>query len=265
MSSQPIGIFDSGVGGLTVVRSVMKALPYESISYLGDIARLPYGTKSAETVVRYTRKAANLLIERGVKLLVVACNTASAYALDGLQASLDVPVLGVIEPGSHAAIRATRNNRIGVIGTPGTIRSDQYRRTIAGLNPAVEVFSTACPLFVPLAEEGWTAGDVPLRIAEAYLAELRGHAIDTLVLGCTHYPLLVDVIQAAMGPEVNLIDSADSCAQTVEEVLAAAGLRAPKSDAPAHRFFCTDSPEGFTRLGGRFLGLPIGTAEWVDF
>lgn len=264
MADPPIGIFDSGVGGLTVARSIMRALPAESVMYLGDTARVPYGTKSAATVSRYARKAAEVLLDRGVKLLVVACNTASAYALDDLQASLDVPVLGVVEPGSRTAVQTTRNQRIGVIGTAGTIRSGQYKKTITALDGSAEVFCKACPLFVPLAEEGWTSGDIPLRVAETYLTELRENSIDTLVLGCTHYPLLAEVIQQAAGSDVTLVDSADSAADTVADVLEAGSLHAPAGSKPDHRFFCTDSPEAFIQVGERFLGGALGTAEWVD-
>lgn len=265
MSDLPIGIFDSGVGGLTVARSVMETLPKESILYLGDTARVPYGTKSATTVARYARSAATLLLDQGIKLLVVACNTASAYALEELQATLDVPVLGVVEPGSEAALRTSRNRRIGVIGTPGTIRSEQYQQTIASLDSSAQVFCKACPLFVPLAEEGWIAGDVPLRVAEVYLEELLTREIDTLVLGCTHYPLLAGVIQEAAGPQVNLVDSAHSTSRAVADVLAAGSLCAEPNQPPRHRFFCTDSPETFVRVGERFLGESIAMAEWVDF
>lgn len=265
MSDLPIGIFDSGVGGLTVARSVMRALPAESILYLGDTARIPYGTKSSATVSRYARGGAELLIERGIKLLVVACNTASAYALEDLRAALEVPVLGVVEPGCQAALRATQNRRIGVIGTPGTIRSGQYQETLESLDDSVEVFCKPCPLFVPLAEEGWTTGDIPLGVARAYLSDLVAHEIDTLVLGCTHYPLLTEVIQSAAGDDVVLVDSAETTAATVTEILEAASMRSERSGPPEHCFICTDSPESFMRVGERFLGDAIRAAEWVDF
>jgi glutamate racemase len=235
------------------------------ILYLGDTARIPYGTKSAATVARYAKSGANLLMQRGIKLLVVACNTASAYALEELQGTLEVPVLGVVEPGAHAALQASRTKRIGVIGTPGTIRSGQYQETISGLDESARVFCKACPLFVPLAEEGWTTGEIPLRVAETYLEEFREHEIDTLVLGCTHYPLLADVIQQAAGDSVRLVDSAESTARTVGEILEAGALGASRSETPEHAFFCTDSPDGFMKVGARFLGAQIGSAEWVDF
>jgi len=259
-----IGIFDSGVGGLTVFRQVARRRPAESIIYLGDTARVPYGTKSAETVIRYARDCAALLLERGIKLLVVACNTASAYALDSLRDELDIPVLGVIEPGARCAVRQTRNGRIGVIGTVGAIRSNRYAEEIHALEPRVEVFSKPCPLFVPLAEEGWTDGDVPRRVAVEYLRDFAGHRIDTLVLGCTHYPLLKTVIAEAMGPEVALVDSAEATAGVVSDVLDSLDAAAEEGAAPAYRFLVSDSPEIFARTGERFLGHAIDNVEWVN-
>jgi len=257
-----IGIFDSGVGGLTVFRRLVEYLPWESVIYLGDTARVPYGTKSAGTVVRYARACANLLIERGVKMLVVACNTASAYALDALREDLDVPVLGVIEPGAASAVTSTRNKRVGVIGTAGTISSGQYERAIHRLAPDVQVFSKSCPLFVPLAEEGWTEGDVPRRVAREYLGQLAEQSIDTLVLGCTHYPLLKGVIAETMGNGVTLVDSAESTAGVARDMLGAAG--AGGHNAPSYQFLVSDAPESFARVGKRFLGCDIEHVEWVD-
>lgn len=260
---ESIGIFDSGLGGLTVLRSVVKRLPHESIVYLGDTARVPYGTKSADTVVRYARSCARILLERGIKMLVVACNTASACALDALRDELEVPVVGVIEPGAAAAVRQTRNGRIGVIGTAGTMQSQAYPDAIHGLNPGLEVFCKACPLFVPLVEEGWTEGSVATEVARAYLSEIMDRSVDTLVLGCTHYPLLRPVIADVMGPEVALVDSAESTADVVMEVLA--GVGGASADAePQHRFLVSDSPGSFAAVGQRFLGWDIGNVEWVD-
>lgn len=258
-----IGIFDSGVGGLTVFRSVAQRLPNEPIVYLGDTARVPYGTRSAETVIRYAKSCTELLLERGLKLLVVACNTASAVALDVLRDELDIPVLGVIEPGSHAAVHATRNHRIGVIGTNATIGSGEYTRVITSLDPSAEVIAKACPLFVPLAEEGWTEGPVPLEIASTYLKELLESSIDTIVLGCTHYPLLAPVIAAVAGEGVVLVDSAEATACAVEETLHGIGLFAA-SGAPRREFLVTDDPSKFAGVGRRFLGCDVGTVEWVD-
>jgi glutamate racemase len=260
-----VGIFDSGVGGLTVLRRIAERLPNEAIVYLGDTARLPYGAKSPDTVRRYARACARILLKRGIKLLVVACNTASAYALDALRRDLDIPVLGVIEPGAAAAVRQSRNKRIGVIGTAGTVTSDAYPRAIRSLDPGARVFCKACPLFVPLAEEGWTEGEAPRLIARSYLAEVAAQAVDTLVLGCTHYPLLKGTIAEVMGPGVTLIDSAEASAAAVHETLMETGLVESTGRAPVHHFLVSDSPEAFARVGRRFLGYDIGQVEWVDF
>ncbi|MBI2434130.1 MAG: glutamate racemase [Candidatus Hydrogenedentes bacterium] len=260
-----IGIFDSGVGGLTVFQAVAARLPDEPIVYLGDTARVPYGTKSPETVVRYAQSCAGILLARGVKLLVVACNTASAFALDALRASVEVPVIGVVEPGARAALGRTRNRRIGVIGTSGTVSSGAYLRAIRALSPDSEVFAQACPLFVPLAEEGWTEGEVPRAVAREYLRPLLNNAIDTLILGCTHYPLLARTIGAVSGPGVTLVDSAAETAQAVAATLEDLGLRA-QSTGPARReFLVTDAPEVFTRVAKRFLDAELHNVEWVDF
>lgn len=261
----PVGVFDSGVGGLTVVRQVQTRLPRESIIYLGDTARVPYGTKSPETVIRYARACAEILIARDIKLMVVACNTASAFAIDDLRDHLDIPVMGVIEPGARAAVRATRNGRIGVIGTAGTVRSNRYTEVIHMHDPAIEVFSQPCPLFVPLAEEGWTEGGVPLDVARAYLAPLQEQGIDTLVLGCTHYPLLKAVIAEVAGETVTLVDSADETAAVVQDTLEAMDLCAPAPLIPQFRFFVSDAPDMFMQVGTRFLGHPLQDTEWVDF
>jgi len=260
-----IGIFDSGVGGLTVLRRIAEGLPEESIVYLGDTARVPYGTKSADTVVRYARACAAMLLARGIKLLVVACNTASAYALDTLRDELDVPVVGVIKPGAAAAVRKTRTKRIGVIGTAGTVGSEVYPHVIHALDPDVAVFSKSCPLFVPLAEEGWTDGDVPRLVARRYLEGLALHQVDTLVLGCTHYPLLKGVVGEAVGDGVALVDSAEATAATVRELVTESKHTRGGSGRPTHRFLVSDAPEAFARVGRRFLGWDIGQVEWVDF
>jgi len=260
-----IGIFDSGVGGLTVFREVAARLPEESVVYLGDTARVPYGTKSPDTVIRYARSCTRVLLARGVKMLVVACNTASAHALHTLRDELDIPVIGVVEPGARAATARSAAGRIGVIGTPSTIGSRAYEQTIASARPDAAVFSTACPLFVPLAEEGWLSGEVPEKVAHHYLDPLLAHGIDVLVLGCTHYPLLAPVIGATAGPDVALVDSASETAAVVEQTLAGLGLACTVPMAPRHRFLVSDAPEGFARVGERFLGAPLGTVEWVDF
>ncbi|HOK89908.1 MAG TPA: glutamate racemase [Candidatus Hydrogenedentes bacterium] len=260
----PVGIFDSGVGGLTVMRQIRRLLPEEDLVYLGDTARVPYGTKSPETVIRYARHCAEMLTRRGIKLLVVACNTASAYALDALRSSLRVPVIGVVEPGARAALRATRSGRIGVIGTPGTVRSGAYERVIHEVKPRFRVFLQACPLFVSLAEEGWIRGKVPALIAEQYLERLKQRHVDTLVLGCTHYPLLRPVIAAIMGPEVTLVDSAQETARETQRVLVDWELARPVGTPGKSLFLVTDDPKTFARTGSRFWGHPLEQVEWVD-
>lgn len=260
-----IGIFDSGVGGLTVFGRIAARLPKERIVYLGDTARVPYGTKSPDTVIRYARACARILIDRSIKLLVVACNTASAFALDVLREDLDIPVLGVIEPGARRAVRETRNRRIGVIGTAGAISSGQYQQTIRMLAPDAEVYAKACPLFVSLAEEGWTDGPVPAQVAQEYLSGLLTYGIDTLVLGCTHYPLLKRVIGQAAGKAVTLVDSAEAVSEAVAETLSGMDMVNGSDTAPRHTFLVSDSPSGFERIGAQFLGYRIGNVEWVDF
>jgi len=254
-----IGIFDSGVGGLTVQRAVLDALPGADTLYLGDTARVPYGTKSAETVTQYSLRNARVLARHGIDVLVVACNTASAVALPALRAELSVPVLGVVEPGARVAVRASRTGRIGVIGTQGTVASGAYQTAIRRERPDAQVTARPCPLFVPLAEEGWTdpEDEVVRGVARRYLAPLHEAGIDTLVLGCTHYPLLAGAIGAEM-PGVTLVDSAAAVAAE----LSATFPGGPR-DA-AHRFFVTDAPEKFLEVARRFLGRPVAAAEHVD-
>ncbi|MBS2028987.1 MAG: glutamate racemase [Deltaproteobacteria bacterium] len=264
-ASQKIGVFDSGVGGLTVMKALMQRLPAEDLVYLGDTARVPYGTKSAEVVTRYSLLNARFLLKHDVKAIVIACNTASAASLPVLENELPVPVVGVIGPGAQAAARATKSGRVGVIGTQGTIRSEAYQRALREARPEVNVVARACPLFVPLAEEGWTEGgdEVVNAVAKRYLADLSGGEIDTLVLGCTHYPLLRAAIAHVMGPGVTLVDSADATAESVEALLRARGLiRA--SGQGSHRYFVTDLPERFAEVGARFLGRKVDGAEQVD-
>jgi glutamate racemase len=259
-----IGVFDSGVGGLTVLKALMERLPHESTLYLGDTARVPYGTKSAEVVTRYSLKNAEFLISREIKLLVVACNTASAAALPQLSKELNVPVLGVIEPGAQAAAALSRTGHIGVIGTPGTIRSGAYQRALEAARPGVTVKGKPCPLFVPLAEEGWLHGDVPRLVAREYLAEFAHNGVDTLVLGCTHYPLLKDAIAEVVGDRVKLVDSAEATAAAAAALLETRGMLAPAGPGTQHRYFVTDVPDRFVEVGARFLGRRIDSAEQVD-
>jgi len=264
MSWQSIGIFDSGVGGLTVLREILRTIPQEDTIYFGDTARVPYGTKSPETVARYAHEITTFLARRDIKLLVVACNTASAVALNSLKRSFPIPVVGVIEPGAMRAVQVTRNARIGVIGTSGTIKSGAYTRAIKRLNPSAVVLARACPLFVPLAEEGWTANEVARLTARSYLLELRESGVDTLVLGCTHYPLLTEIISETMGPEVTLVDSAAETARTVAEILGRKKLLRPAVEKGIHHYYVSDIPAGFIRVGNRFLGGRLGDVYQVN-
>ena len=259
-ASAPIGVFDSGIGGLTVVRELMRRLPHESIIYFGDTARVPYGPKSPETVRRYSREITSWLREQGVKAVVVACNTATAHALPTLRKELSIPVVGVAEPGAQAAVRATSSGRVGVIGTAGTVSSGAYDRAIHALRPEAVVTSCACPLFVPLVEEGWLDTEATRLIAREYLVALHDADVDTVVLGCTHYPLLKRVIGEVLGRGVRLVDPAEQTAAETARVLAAAGLCAG-GGPPTHRFVASDAPEQFLRLGQRFLGSAIERVE----
>lgn len=261
--SAPIGVFDSGIGGLTVVRELMKQLPHESIIYFGDTARVPYGPKSPDTVLRYSREIVALLREQGVKAIVIACNTATAHALPALREENDLPVIGVIEPGARAAASATRTKRVGVIGTAGTIKSGAYEMEIKKLVPDATVFSQACPLFVPLIEEGWTDEDATRLIADRYLTPVAEAKTDTVVLGCTHYPLLKSVIGGVVGRQVRLIDSAEETARETAETLRRNGLETDTTNEARYRFIASDAPETFLRLGQRFLGSSIDRVETI--
>ena len=259
-----IGIFDSGVGGLTVLKEVVRVLPQEDTIYLGDTARVPYGTKSPETVTRYALQVTSFLVERDIKLLVVACNTASAVSLDTLTRSFPIPIIGVIEPGAKRAALVTRNGKVGVIGTTATIQSSAYSKAIKRINREIEVVTRACPLFVPLVEEGWVDNEVARLTAKTYLQELKAAGVDTLVLGCTHYPLLKGTIAEIMGDGVQLVDSAEETARTVAETLNNGDLLRPLSEKGNHHYFVTDVPAGFIRVGNRFLGGRLGDVYQID-
>jgi glutamate racemase len=260
---EAIGIFDSGVGGLTVLHALLEVLPREHLVYLGDTGRHPYGTKSAETVTRYSVENVDFLAARGIKLLVVACNTASSVALDELAARFPFPIVGVIEPGARAAVARTQNGRVGVIGTEGTIASGAYPRALRALRPALEIYTRACPLLVPLAEEGWLEGPIPRGVVETYLATLRRSGIDTLVLGCTHYPLLKPVITEVVGERVTVVDSAAETARAVAALLEEQGLGRLRGEGSTS-FFVTDVPDRFVRIGQRFLGARVDSAVRVE-
>ncbi|HEY0789045.1 MAG TPA: glutamate racemase [Thermoanaerobaculia bacterium] len=259
----PIGVFDSGVGGLTVFQEIERALPSESLVYLGDSARVPYGTKSPETVTRYSMEAAAHLLERGIKALVVACNTATAASLPQLRQRLPIPVVGVIEPGARAAAAATKG-RVGVIATEATVRSRAYSAAIAAIEPSIQVWEQACPLFVPLAEEGWANTRVAQEVAEIYLAPLLDAGIDTLVLGCTHYPILKATIRKVTGDALTIVDSAETTAASLAAVLAAGALNAPEGTIAHQRFLVTDGAERFQRVAEEFLDRRVTEVEIVS-
>ena len=262
-SNKPIGVFDSGIGGLTVLKEIRHHLPEENLIYFGDEARFPYGIKSAETVTRFSHEVAAYLMRMDIKMLVVACNTATACALGSLRDGLPIPVVGVLMPGAYAASRATKTGRVGVIGTEGTVKSGVYSRLIQNIRPGTEVFAKACPLFVPLVEEGRLSGKITSLIAEEYLTPLKAENIDTLVLGCTHYPLLKAIIGEVMGGGVSLIDSAHETAQEVMRVLDKHGLRNSGAGSEI-RYFVTDAPERFKAVGERFLGYQIPGVEKAE-
>ena len=259
----PIGVFDSGIGGLTVVHELSRQLPAEPLIYFGDTARVPYGPKSPDTVRRYAIEITEWLLAHGVKAVVVACNTATAHALPALRERFSLPIVGVIEPGARAAARYSPSGRIGVIGTSGTIASGAYERAIHAQRADAHVFAMACPLFVPLVEEGWLATEATRLIAHAYLDPLAADRVDALVLGCTHYPLLKPLLAQVVGDDVRLIDSAEETAAATGDALDAAGLRAPHGAAGACRFVASDATDQFLRVGQRFLGDAIARVEKV--
>ncbi len=262
-SAAPIGVFDSGIGGLTVMHALMRRLPGEDLIYFGDTARVPYGPKSPGTVRRFSHENVRLLLDRGVKMVVVACNTATAHALEDLRAAFPLPIVGVIGPGARAAVRATRTGRVGVIGTHGTVGSDAYGRQLRALRPDVEVVSRPCPLFVPLTEEGLADHPATRLIAGDYLAPFREDGIDALILGCTHYPLLKPLIGEILGAGTQLIDSAEETAREVEEILAEKGLDSGAERPGERRFIVSDLPAQFLRVGRLFLGEDLREVQVV--
>lgn len=264
-NEQPIGVFDSGLGGLTVVKQLQRILPNEHLVYFGDTARIPYGTKSKWLIQRFAMEDALFLLEFDIKLLVVACNTASSSALPILQNRLDIPVVGVVEPGAIAAVKETKNKKIGVIGTSATIGSGSYTQAILNRMPEAEVLGQPCPLLVPLVEEGWLDGEVTVLTLKKYLKPLMEAGVDTIILGCTHYPLLEPVIQRIVGPQVKLIDSGKETAKAVQKILKDLDLLNPKVKQSEDRYFVSDSPEAFSRIGSIFLGKQLPKVERVDF
>ncbi|MDR0820366.1 MAG: glutamate racemase [Endomicrobium sp.] len=262
INNHPIGIFDSGFGGLTVMFAITELLPLESLIYFGDTAHVPYGSKSKDIVIKYSKEITSFLMRCKVKLIVIACNTASAFALSILQKTLKVPVIGVIEPGSKVAVYASKNKKIGVIGTEGTISSKSYLREINRISKS-EVYQQACPLFVPLVEEGWSSGEITDSIVKKYIEPLLDKKIDTLVLGCTHYPLLRETLEKNVGGNVVLIDSAKAVAQEVKNILKKMCLLADVKGKKFLKFYVSDNPEKFQTIGSRFFSKKISGVKKI--
>lgn len=264
MDNRAIGIFDSGLGGLTCVKKVMEIMPGENIIYFGDTGRVPYGTRSGQTIVKYVRQDINLLKSLDIKFIIIACGTASSAALPTIQNEIEVPILGVLQPACEAAVKSSKSGRIGVIGTPGTIKSGKFAQTINTLNPNAEVFDRACPMFVPIVENGYTKTEVSRIIVEEYLADIKKNDVDTLILGCTHYPLLKDEIQAVMGDDVTLIDSGAEAAVAAKKRLGELDLLCNREQGEA-KYYVSDTVDGFEELGSIFLNRHIeGSVCRVD-
>lgn len=263
-ANKPIGVFDSGIGGLTVAGEIMKLLPKENIVYFGDTARVPYGPKSPEAVTQFAYEGLRFLLNQNVKLIVIACNTVSATCLGRLCTSSPVPVVGVIEPGARAAAAATENRVIGVIGTERTIKSGAYEDAIHALNQQINIHSKACPLFVPLVEEGWLKNEATFYTAKTYLEPLKKQGIDTLVLACTHYPLLKPILGQVMGEDVRLVDSARETAKEVQRILNHENLTRQEKTPAHYRYFVSDNPEKFIQVGEGFLKRPINPISVID-
>jgi len=264
MNSKAIGVFDSGIGGLTVYKAIKERMPDEKVVYLGDTAHLPYGSKSPETIIRFSEENSRFLVTKGVKIIVIACNSSSSYAVSHLQEIFDIPVLGVIDPGAEAAVRRSRG-KIGVIGTAATISSGAYERSILEKDPGAEIISRACPLFVPLVEEGWTDHSVTEQVIKEYLLPLKQTGVGTLVLGCTHYPVLKNAIAGVLGDDIVLIDSAEVMAERVFSILTKLGwLKDPDASNGEDEFYVTDFPERFKSVGELFLQRKIDKVEMVS-
>jgi glutamate racemase len=263
--NKPIAVFDSGIGGLTVYRELKRRLPGENFIYLGDTARVPYGTKSADTIVKYSLQNADFLVSLGIKMLVVACNTASSYAMEALVDRFDMPIIGVIPSGVRRALKLTASGRIGVIATESTVQSGSYQRLLAEMRPDAEVTARPCPLFVPLVEEGWLDHSVTRQVSEVYLRPLAEAEVDTLILGCTHYPMLKQMIGEVLGPAVQLVDSAEALALEIDGILTALSLERKAGDVEApDAFYVTDSIPRFQRVAGIFLGRELANIRQVD-
>ena len=267
LRNAPVGIFDSGVGGLTVAREGMRNIPQERIVYFGDTARVPYGNKSKETIIRYSRQIIRFLMTQGVKAIVVACNTASAFALEEIKKEIEIPILGVVQPGAKVACAATKNKKIGVIGTEGTVRSQIYTKFVQQWDPEIQVIGKACPLFVPLVEEGWLKDPVTDEVAQRYLSELKEKEIDTLVLGCTHYPLLRSTVRKVMGDDVTLVNPAYETALELKELLCANHLDnrgEGGQDREKYQFFVSDAADKFKQFANSILPYDIETTKQIQ-
>jgi glutamate racemase len=266
MDNRPIGVFDSGLGGLTVLKEIAGMLPGESIVYFGDSGRAPYGTKSRETIEKYTVQDIRFLLSQEIKLVVIACNTMSAYSYELARRSFDIPIIEVISPGASVAASVTKNGKLGIIGTTATINSGAYEKAVNRINGSIEIYSIACPLFAPLVEEGreWWENDIALRITEKYLAPLKETGVDTLVLGCTHYPLLHNTITRVMGDGVRLVSSALEVAKVVKKVILENNMQRDELLKPVSRYYTSDSVEKFEPLCSTILGMEIKCAERVD-
>jgi glutamate racemase len=260
-----IGVFDSGLGGLTVFKVLARRMPEESLIYFGDTAHVPYGSKSPEAITRFSTEVAKFLAARGIKILVVACNTSSAWALPAIRKAVKIPVVGVVDPGARAALGVSRGGRVGVIGTEATVKSAAYVKALKKLRRSSRVFSAACPLFVPLVEEGWWSGDVVETIARRYTAGLKKSKVDTVILGCTHYPYLKPVLSRVLGSKVRLIDSAEETGRETESVLCRLGLRAPRGGRGRREFYASDATERFKRLARRMLGPGVKKVKLHPF
>ncbi|MDR2192749.1 MAG: glutamate racemase [Endomicrobium sp.] len=263
LKNKPIGIFDSGFGGLTVMSAVNKILPNENLIYFGDTAHVPYGSKSKDAVVKFSKDIASFLIKKDIKLLVIACNTASAFALSVLKKSVSIPVVGVIEPGAKAAVKNAKNGRIGIIGTEGTVASGSYFKAVKKISGAA-VFQQACPLFVPLVEEGWNKGKIAQDIIGVYLKPLLAKNIDALILGCTHYPLLKELLSKATGANVELIDSANAAALEVKEILLKKDMLSDAKKKASLKFYVSDNPKKFQKIGGKFFLKKINGVKKIN-
>lgn len=264
MDSRPIGVFDSGIGGLTVVKEIMEQLPNESLVYFGDTARVPYGSKSKETVIRFSFQCIRFLLEKKVKAIVIACNTASASSLDVAQQSFDIPIIGVVGPGAITACQVTKTNKIGIIGTEGMVSSGAYEKEINIINNEVKMFLKACPLFVPIAEEGWQDTEIAKLTAKEYLSGLKSKGIDALLMACTHYPLLEQTIAEVMGDEITLVNPAYETAKSLKQTLQELDRQNQGEEKSTYEFYVSDNPVKFKKVGENFLRKPISYVEKID-